>query len=651
MSPKTVSRQFFLFLIITSALLVAFTIRLTYQFARSSQEGAKLTHKLQLTFALNQELHHDISAQINLLHRQFEDPDPRFPEQFSAANFDLGEKQIRYLKLDIEERERLAVERIKSLQSELGVLSMQIYKQLQKGDRPLAMKRINRVEAIGDGIDREFSTLNELQVTKLQDMLNQMNNTVDIAYRTIYAFAAGLILALITVAYFFRKRVLHPVRSILLATDQIRQGNLSARAFVSRPDEIGQLAQEFNFMAESLAESYAGLERKVEERTRQLQELQQQLVQSAKMSAAGELISGTAHELNNPLTAIMGFTELACMKLIAEQRDPKEIKRMEEIYSQAERCRRIVANLLQFARHQEPHLEEIRLNDVVEGVLQLRAYEWETRNIHIVREFDGSNPRLCADPNKIQQIILNLLNNAYDAIEETGRAGTIRVCTQSKAGYVRLEVLDDGTGIREPERVFDPFYTTKEVGRGTGLGLSVCYGIVKEHHGEIRAENRAKGACFIVTLPVGNLGSLRKQEPVVPEVVETESAPPKHQALIVDDEETLVQLQVSFLSMMGIHARGAKSGEEAVQILRQGPIGLIVSDVRMPGRVNGLQLYEWVRQHRPSLAERFLFVSGDVVSMTNGSLPLNSSVPRIQKPFTFEEYSRIINQLLENKDS
>jgi len=648
MRPATVSRQFLLLLTIAFSLVVAFAVRLTYQFARYSAEGARLTNNLQNTFALNQELRQGINDQINLLHRQFEEPDPLFPDKFSAINYNLGERQTQYLKLNIGERERFTVEKIKSLHSELGVQSIQIFQQLQLGNRSQALSRINRVEELGNQIDKEFAALNELQTRKLQEVLEQLNRSVSIGYTVIYGFASSLVLTLIAFTLLLRKRVLQPLRSILDATDQIRQGNFSTRIPVSRLDEIGRLAKGFNFMADSLAESYAGLERKVEERTQQLRELQQQLVQAARMSAVRQLVSGVAHELNNPLTVIMGFAELRKMELVAGKADPKEIKLMNDIHSHADRCRRIVANLLQFARQKEPHLEAVSINEVIESVLQLREHELETKNIRLVRRYDATNPVICADLYKIQQVMLNLLNNAYDAIQEAGRPGTIQVRTVSQRERVIIEFLDNGTGIREPERIFDPFYTTKEVGKGTGLGLSVCYGIVQEHNGEIRAENTGKGARFVITLPVGNPEMLQRQPGADPQSRTTKQARQKRQALIVDDEETIVRLQISFLSTMGITATGVASGDEAVRFLQEHPVDIIISDVRMPGTVDGIHLYNWVRNNRPQLLKRFLFVSGDLVGMNTGQFFLQSSVPRIQKPFKFDDYSRIVRQVLEN---
>ncbi|HWN11682.1 MAG TPA: HAMP domain-containing sensor histidine kinase [Pyrinomonadaceae bacterium] len=502
MRSAPISKLFLMLLGSTFLLVLLFSVRFTYKFAQFSTEASTHAQNLQETSALNLQLRDNLNRQINLIYQQLELIDPDFPNHFSAINFKWGEEQTLYLKLNIGTEERLTVERIKTFQSELALQALQIHNQLQSTDRANAVLRLREMKVLENTISDEFASLNSLQTKKLRAVQNQLNEAVRTTNRAIYALAAYLLLTLVAFTMLLRRRVLQPLGSLLQAANQVRQGDFSARAPEHRKDELGQLAHGFNFMAVSLAESYADLEHKVEERTKQLQDLQQQLIQSAKMSAVGRMLSGMAHELNNPLAVIMGHTELAKRRLIAANGDSSAILLMQNLHEQGDRCRKIVANLLQFARQEPPRLQAVRLNDVVEQALQLREFELKTRNIKLIRDFDSANVVFSADPNKIVQIVLNLLNNAHDAIRETDRAGMVWVRTSTEAEQVRLEFSDNGTGLREPERVFDPFYTTKAVGQGTGLGLSVCYGIVEEHHGSIRAENWEQGARFTILLPV-----------------------------------------------------------------------------------------------------------------------------------------------------
>jgi PAS domain S-box-containing protein len=229
--------------------------------------------------------------------------------------------------------------------------------------------------------------------------------------------------------------------------------------------------------------------------------LQAKLTQTEKMAAVGQLVSGVAHEVNNPLTAILGFADL-----LSAQDDMPETARVDLniIIQEAQRTKQIVQNLLSFARQSPPQHEPLQINDVLRRTLQLRAYDFSSHGIEVIEQYDDALPSLVGDTHQLQQVFLNVLNNAYDAVRETGRQGRIEVSTVQHDGLVEITFSDNGPGIKYPERIFDPFYTTKKVGKGTGLGLSICYGIIREHGGEILASNRAddSGAVFTLRLPL-----------------------------------------------------------------------------------------------------------------------------------------------------
>jgi len=229
--------------------------------------------------------------------------------------------------------------------------------------------------------------------------------------------------------------------------------------------------------------------------------LRSKLVQSEKMAAVGQLVSGVAHEVNNPLTAILGFADL----LMENPELPESARRdLRVILQEAQRTKQIVQNLLSFARQMPARRQPLQLNAILQRTVQLRSYDFISHGIQVVERLDESLPEVVGDSHQLQQVFLNILNNAYDAVRECGRPARIEVMSARCAGYVEVSFRDNGVGIVDPDRIFDPFFTTKEVGKGTGLGLSICYGIVHEHGGEIICHNNldSEGATFIVRLPL-----------------------------------------------------------------------------------------------------------------------------------------------------
>jgi two-component system NtrC family sensor kinase len=236
--------------------------------------------------------------------------------------------------------------------------------------------------------------------------------------------------------------------------------------------------------------------------------IQAKLMHTEKMAAVGQLVSGVAHEVNNPLTAIMGFSDL----LMENPEVPGSARKdLQVILEEAQRTKEIVQNLLSFARQRPPQRQPLQINNILRKTIALRSYDFANHGVQIVEKFDERLPELIGDSHQLQQVFLNILNNAYDAVQSAGRPGLIEIETIQDGGWVEVLFRDNGEGILHPERIFDPFFTTKEVGQGTGLGLSICYGIVREHEGEILCANNQEtdGATFSVRLPVRSRADLK----------------------------------------------------------------------------------------------------------------------------------------------
>jgi two-component system NtrC family sensor kinase len=229
--------------------------------------------------------------------------------------------------------------------------------------------------------------------------------------------------------------------------------------------------------------------------------LQAKLMHTEKMAALGQLVSGVAHEVNNPLAAIVGFTDL----LLENPAVPDDAKEeLQVILQEAQRTRVIVQNLLSFARQMPAQREPAQVNTILKQTMKLRAYDLENHGVELTEKYAVELPMIIGDPHQLQQVFLNILNNAYDAVQEIRRTGKIEVQTLHRADKIEIMFRDNGPGISQIDRIFDPFFTTKEVGKGTGLGLSICYGIIQAHRGEIIAKNNpdGDGSTFIVRLPI-----------------------------------------------------------------------------------------------------------------------------------------------------
>jgi two-component system NtrC family sensor kinase len=225
------------------------------------------------------------------------------------------------------------------------------------------------------------------------------------------------------------------------------------------------------------------------------------------MATIGRLVSGVAHEVNNPLAAILGFTDL----LLENPQIPDNAREdLQIILRETQRTKDIVQDLLSFARQRPVQRELVQVNTVLRQTIKLRSYDFASHGVEVVEEFDENLLPALGDSQQFQQVFLNILNNAYDAVRDAGHRGRIIIRTGLRGDSLEVAFTDNGTGITDPERIFDPFYTTKQAGKGTGLGLSICYGIVRAHGGEILCWNNSdeRGSTFVVRVPLANEASV-----------------------------------------------------------------------------------------------------------------------------------------------
>ncbi|MGB6430909.1 MAG: ATP-binding protein [Candidatus Acidiferrales bacterium] len=404
--------------------------------------------------------------------------------------------------------------------------------------------------------------------------------------------------------------------------------------------------------------------------------IQSKLLQSEKMAALGQLVSGIAHELNNPLTSIQGYAQL----LLSRRPGPDQLADAKRICQEAERAAHIVKNLLLFAREAKPERSSVDMNEVVERTLALRSYEMRVENIQAEVDLDPLLPAILADASQMLQVVLNLVINAEQALaghaldpdraggDEKRGHGRIRIRTRRVSEQkLALEVSDDGPGI-PPEaisRIFDPFFTTKPVGVGTGLGLSIVYGIVREHGGEVTVESkRGHGATFVVELSVlaaseialqGVLpGTLSRPQmdaaPLARAPLAASSSARAHKSgaraeriLVVEDEPTVAQLISDVLADEGYRVDKLLDSREAMDRVRAQDYDLVVCDLKML-HVDGRAFYRALANAASPLQHRLIFVTGDTLSSHTLEFLESSGLPYLAKPFLVEELKQVVQQ-------
>ncbi len=472
-------------------------------------------------------------------------------------------------------------------------------------------------------------------------------------YIYIYAgiFAIIMIVVVGFIYIYLSEKLTAPITELSLAANLMAKGELDQQIIVTSQDEVGNLQASFNKMAENLQKMTRNLqqsnkkikdwnktlEQKVQERAKELQEIQRQLNEAEKLSAIGELVSGVAHEINNPLSSIIGFAQI-----LNTQTDSRLAKNdLNKIVQEAMRANKIVKNLLTYARKEEPSKQSTNINDIITQTVDLRAYECKVNDIEIIQDLDPALSATMADPHQIKQVLLNILNNALQAIQEREIKGKINISSEQNDNYIIIKISDNGQGISDDtlSQIFNPFFTTKEVGRGTGLGLSVSYGIIKEHGGSIAVESKVgSGTTFIISLPVLIENTATD---LVPETETDAKVLFDKRILVIDDEVMVLNFFKRFLESHGCKVEVASNGQEGWRKLRKTKFDLIVSDIKMPV-MDGKALYSFISVDMPEMLERLVFSTGALVDESTREFIERTGRECLHKPFELSTIKKVL---------
>ena len=367
--------------------------------------------------------------------------------------------------------------------------------------------------------------------------------------------------------------------------------------------------------------------------------LELQLLQAEKLNSLGKTISGVAHELNNPLTGIMGYCQLL-LRDEAIQEHSRHREDVTAIFREAERCQKIVRGLTAFARKHKPEKTYLGVNGLLADCMKLQESTLKVSSVGVTLDLAPELPKTMADFHQLEQVFMNLVLNARDAMEGQRRDKKLHISTRLRAGRILVCVEDNGPGIQAglQDSVFEPFYTTKEAGKGTGLGLSISFGIISEHDGRIWTENAPSGgARFFVELPVCGPASDAAPSAQAPQP----QALPGRRLLIIDDEQCVMDVCVRIARVLNMSPDIARDAETARRKLASCDYDAVLCDFRLPD-ATGLELYNWAVKQRPGIGARWAFITGS----SSGADLAPSGRPVLGKPFTIESFEATVGALL-----
>ena len=585
----------------------------------------------------------EVYAQVLAAYSQIDAPNDSHISEFWKHGRIAYRLIQQYLAEPLPRDARVQVERIKELHQQIEVESQHLFDMIQNGEEGQARVRADQLRMYARELNASVIEFLAIQ-SRQRDILEQTQSATFRRLAFVSAFVALLILfGGLTFAAILRRHIVVPLEDLSRMAEDVRSGKLSVRLPPQRAAEFSAVAGSFNKMAEAVEQEQRTVRDRnmqLEQALQELHDTQDDLVRQEKLSGLGQMLAGLAHELNNPMAGILGMSENLSLEL--SELPFAETKEMNSalvvpLIRESKRARDLVRNLLSFSRASETALGTANLSEAVGVAIGLREGAFRNEGKRLLVDVPA-NLFVRGETQRLQQVFINLLNNALDAIGH-GQGTMLAVTARVTGKDVEVVFQDDGPGFSNPGRVFDPFYTTKPAGLGTGLGLSLVLQFVTEFGGTVTAENvPGRGARVVICLKKVVEVSI----PALPEAAlrgELEGVTlAGKRFLVVDDELALLAVQKRVLLRAGALVETAGSGVEARQFLDNNEFDFVVSDIRMPGEADGLALIEWIATDRPAMLSRVLLVTGDM-SVTNERLHSHLEPEQfLVKPFTIDEY-------------
>ncbi|MGB0036997.1 MAG: ATP-binding protein [Candidatus Acidiferrales bacterium] len=597
---------------------------------------------LNATLALNRLVHSNHQAELLAFWEAYDNE----PTSSRQKHDDLARKTTellqRYDAIPLSAEEQIEVARLGDLHKDfLALTSVALTGKHQvANDGPQRWK----LERVSGQMESALGRLEQIQAQHAETLGNQIEESSRWLTFLLLASASFALVALVWFRRAHRNHLWGQLEELRQMVGEVRRGNLNVTGEIPDSIELGSLVRAFLEMASELRETRDLLEQKVIERTAKLETAQKELVQSAKLASLGQLVSGVAHEINNPLTSILGFSEIA---LGRPGLDPSLRGPLGTIRDEALRLRHLVANLTSFARRAPQRTQVIDLRGVLDRLMDLRNYQLQSDNIvlHLIKPIQPV--WVIADPDQLLQVLLNLVMNSTQSIKDCRDHGEIQIACGTDAYVAWLTVKDNGAGMADDvrEHIFDPFFTTKPTGQGTGLGLSISHGIVQQHRGAIVAESKlGEGTLMRITLPLAAEAPPENQKSPATNRPEKKAQRPEWHALVVDDEKDILEMVEQALERLKCRSTLLLGSGGVEAALDKEKFDFVISDLKMPGK-NGLDVYRMIRAKYPDLANRFLLMTGNLADADEHDIELEA-VPILSKPFTLARLREAVEQLL-----